>query len=188
MTNGQAKSDLDHTLENLKNVVQSLNSKQQTLITEWLKLYSDYLIKEQTFNPVTDTIKYEAGSIVSIELGYNPGSEHGGSHYAVVVEDNAKTSPIVVVVPLGSSKPTKAVHFNDVDLGVIPGINALSRYPADTKSIATVSQIRAISKIRISAPVRSGDQIIFVPTPELRRLYDKIKQRFTTKGLNRTNR
>lgn len=115
LTDGQAKLDLEHTLENLKNVVHSLNSKQQTLITEWLKLYSEYLIKEQTFNPVTDTIKYEAGSIVSIELGYNRGSEHGGSHYAVVVEDNAKTSPIVVLVPLGSSKPTKAVHFNDVD-------------------------------------------------------------------------
>jgi mRNA interferase MazF len=149
---------------------------------EWLSLYAGYLAKEKTFKPITDTIKYEPGTILAIELGYNPGSEHGGNHFAVVVEDNSKSSPVVMVVPLGSAKPGKSVHFNDVDLGEIPEINKLSRYPAGTKSIATVSQMRCISKLRINAPLRSGDQIIKVP---LKDLYDKIQKRFTTKGLNK---
>lgn len=186
MSSGETKSDLDVAFDNLKSsVLTNLDSKHQRLFREWLNLFSGYLAKEKSFDPLKETLKYDPGTILAIELGYNPGSEHGGNHYAVVVEDNAKSSPVVMIVPLGSIKPGKQVHFNDVDLGEIPEINRLSRYPQGTKSVAIVSQMRAISKMRINAPVRSGDQVIIVPVPKLRELYAKIRTRFTTKGLNK---
>lgn len=186
MSSGETKSDLDEAFDNLKNaVITNLDYKHQRLFREWLNLFSGYLAREKSFDPIKETLKYEPGTIVAIELGYNPGSEHGGNHYAVVVEDNAKTSPVVMIVPLGSMKPGKQVHFNDVDLGEIPEINRLSRYPQGTKTIAVVSQMRAISKMRINAPVKSGDQIITVSVPKLRDLYAKIRNRYTTKGLNK---
>jgi len=185
MTTGNAITGLEAALQKLKTTGQTLSTKNQQLLENWLNEYSDYLSREATFDPVTETLKYEAGTVLSVELGYNPGSELGGSHYVVVVEDNAKSSDTVMVVPLGSSKPNKSINWNDVDLGEIPEINALSHYPVGTKSVAKVSQMRAISKLRIKAPVRSGDDIVFIPTPKLRDLYNKIKVRFTTKGLNR---
>jgi mRNA interferase MazF len=176
---------LDLAFDKLRTNVETLDAKNRNLMARWLGTYSDYIVKEKTFKPLEKTLKYEPGTILTANLGYNPGSEHGGNHFCVVVEDNAKSSPVVMVVPLGSSKPEKPVHFNDVDLGVIPEINALSHYPEDTKSIATVSQMRAISKLRIIAPVTRGDQIIDIDPSALQSLYAKIRERFTTKGLNR---
>ncbi|NHN33555.1 type II toxin-antitoxin system PemK/MazF family toxin [Paenibacillus agricola] len=185
MSLGNPTTELDTALQQLKSVILTLDTKNQGLIEEWLGHYSGYLQKEATFDPLTETLKYDAGTILSVELGYNPGSELGGSHYAVVVEDNAKTSDTIMVIPLGSAKPNKTANWNDVDLGEIPEINRVSGYPTGTKSIAKVSQMRAVSKLRIKAPLKSGDQIIVVPSPQLRNLYNKIKDRFTTKGLNR---
>lgn len=177
--------DIDQVLADLKNNIQLLEANKVQLVLRWLILYGEYLVKEETFDPLTETIKYDPGTILAVSLGYNTGSEHGGNHFCVVVENNPKSSPVVMVVPLGSSKPSKPVNWNDVDLGVIPEINTLSHYPVDTKSIATVSQMRVVSKLRILAPVKSGDQIVMVDTDKLKDLYDKIRVRFTTKGLNR---
>ncbi len=185
MSSGNASGGIDAALMQLKSEILTMNSFNQQLMVDWLQLYSTYLQREPTFDPLTETLSYSAGTVLSVELGYNPGSELGGSHFAIVVEDNAKSSHTVMVIPLGSERPNKAVNWNDVDLGEIPEINTLSRYPQGTKSIAKVSQMRAVSKLRIKAPLRSGDQIIVIPVPKLKDLYAKISDRFTTKGLNR---
>ena len=88
---------------------------------------------------------YKRGDIVFAHFGYNIGSELGGKHYAVVVEnDNNNASKTVVVVPISSidNNREKPLHSSEVYLGeVIPG--------SKVKSYAMPMQIRAISKLRI---------------------------------------
>lgn len=177
--------DFDKTIDKFKEAIKdNLPYKKQQNMLEWLNTFSDYLYDEKDFNPVEDTLKYDAGAILSVDLGYNPKSEHGGRHFAVVVEDNNKSSNVVMIVPLGSEKPGAKVHRNDVDLGIIPEINALTG-EENVKSIAKISNMTSISKMRIVQPVKSGTKIIYMDPKLLKEIYNKIRIRFTTKGLNK---
>jgi mRNA interferase MazF len=177
--------DLEVTVEKFKNSISSnLSYKKQQNMLEWLDTFSEYLTNENKFDPLNDTLKYDAGAILSVDLGYNPKSEHGGRHYAVVVEDNAKKSNVIMVVPLGSEKVGTTVHFNDVDLGVIQEINDLTG-EQNVKSIAKISNMTSISKMRIVQPVRAGNDIIYLDPELLKKIYIKIKSRFASKGLNK---
>ena len=74
-------------------------------LSYWLEDWTSVLDFETIFNPKS-LRRYERGEIVKVHLGFNVGSEEGGLHYAVVVEkDNAKSSPVVTIVPLTSVKP-----------------------------------------------------------------------------------
>lgn len=191
ITNGNtitASVALDAALAKLKTVIEgSMSPKKQCEIIKWLNIYSDYLSREAAFKPEDETLKYDAGTVLSVELGYNPGSEHGGNHFVVVIEDNGKKDGTVMVVPLGSCAPGQRVHRTEVDLGVIEEINDLSQYPLDTKTIAKISQMRSISKLRITAPVHTGQAKVVLGPDELRKIYAPIKRRFTTQGLNRAS-
>ena len=51
--------------------------------------------------------RYKRGEIVKVHLGFNVGSEEGGLHYAVVLDkNNAKSSPVITIIPLTSVKTT----------------------------------------------------------------------------------
>lgn len=177
--------DLQTTIDKFKNsITTNLSYKKQQNMLEWIDTFSDYIAKEKNFDPLTDTLKYDAGAILSVNLGFNAKSEHGGRHYVVVVEDNSKSSNTVMVVPLGSEKQGKKINWNDVDLGVIKEINDLTG-EENVKSIAKISHMRSISKMRIVEPVRSNTDIIYLNPTQLGEIYAKIKQRFTSKGLNR---
>ena len=175
----------DATIEEFKKSISTnLSYKKQQNMLEWLNTFSDYLAKEALFDPLQDTLKYDAGVILSVDLGFNAKSEHGGRHFAVVVEDNGKKSNTIVVVPLGSEKPSTKVNWNDVDLGVIQKSNDLTD-EAGVKSIAKISHIRSISKMRIVQPVNSGTELIYLDPTNLKKVYDKMQNRFIGKGLNR---
>lgn len=177
--------DLDQTLEKFKKSIKNhLCPKKQQNMLEWLNTFSEYLADEDKFDPLTDRLKYEAGVILSVDLGFNAKSEHGGRHYAVVIEDNSKSSNTVVVIPLGSQKPGTRVNYNDVDLGVIQELNELTG-ESGVKSIAKISHIRSISKMRIVQPVKAGTDLIYLEPAKLRKIYSKIRGRFLDKGLNR---
>lgn len=178
--------DLDVTIEKFKQSIKTnLSPKKQQNMLEWLNTYSDdYLAKEQNFDPIVDRLKYEAGVILSIDLGFNAKSEHGGRHFAVVIEDNSKSSNTIMVVPLGSEKTGTKVNWNDVDLGVIQELNELTG-EVGVKSIAKISHIRSVSKMRIVQPVKTGTDLIFLEPTKLKKIYDKIKARYIDKGLNR---
>lgn len=112
-------------LANLKNLMDTLQSSPSTtgkgkILAYWLNDYTRLLQSEQSFDP-KKLIRYKRGSIVKVHLGYNIGSEEGGLHYAVVM-DNAETlsSPTVTVIPLTSIKPNfdlSKMHFSRVFLG-----------------------------------------------------------------------
>lgn len=177
--------DLETTIEKFKQSIdKNLFYKKQQNMLEWLNTFSDYLAKEKDFDPLVDRLKYDAGVILSVDLGFNAKSEHGGRHFAVVIEDNSKSSNTLMVVPLGSEKPTTKVNWNDVDLGVIQELNDLTGEER-VKSIAKISHIRSISKMRIVQPVKAGTELIYLEPAKLRKVYDKIKARFIDKGLNR---
>ena len=62
-------------------------------------------------------IAYKRGDIIKADFGFNIGSEHGGLHYAVVLDVNNKhSSPVVTVLPL-SSGTESSVYERDVYLG-----------------------------------------------------------------------
>lgn len=92
--------------------------KRGAILYYWLNDYHNYLKNEQQFN-----CKYcpslAIGNIISVNFGFNLGSEVGGLHYAIVLSNSAPTNPVVTVVPLRSIKshedPTN-LRGNDIFL------------------------------------------------------------------------
>ena len=118
------KGDIIQQLDSfLMEGVESSNRKdykRSALLCYWLKDYLYYLNFEKTFTP-KKMKKYKRGEILKVNFGFNVGSEHGGLHYAVVVDNNnSVNSGVITVVPLKSKDPDKDVFYKDVDLG--PGI------------------------------------------------------------------
>lgn len=88
----------------------------------WLNTWSNnYLLNEQSFN-YNELIAYKRGMVVKADFGFNVGSEQGGLHYALVIENNNdKSNKTVMVIPLGSLPDNKApediIEKNEVFLG-----------------------------------------------------------------------
>ena len=91
--------------------------KKANLISYWLKDYVKLINFEEKFNPCKN-ISYKRGNIVKLNFGFNIGSEYGGLHYGVVLDNNnSHHSPVITVIPLTSAKEGKNIHSNSVDLG-----------------------------------------------------------------------
>lgn len=99
-------SYLDKLINSDAPKLQSKADKLCYWITDWM----GYLDFETKFSPQS-LRRYKRGEIIKVHLGFNVGSEEGGLHYAVVIDKkNAKSSPVVTVVPLTSVKPTTDVN------------------------------------------------------------------------------
>ncbi|MBC7325001.1 MAG: type II toxin-antitoxin system PemK/MazF family toxin, partial [Moorella sp. (in: Bacteria)] len=123
---------------------------------------------ELFFNPQR-LLRYSRGDIVFLDFGFNVGTEFGGLHWAVVIEDNPKTSGNVTVVPLSSLDKNKSIenlHRGEVYLGYIQGPGK------QLPTYAKVNQIRAVSKIRIYKPKRVSDGLYRLTNEQL----DKIDE------------
>lgn len=131
--------------------LQSLPPKKLQLILEWIVIWERYIDWESKFNPAGNR-KYNKGDLVDVNFGFRVGSEHGGRHWAVVIENNnARSDNTVIVVPLSSldeNESEKDLSSNDVYLGVIPN------FINQERAYAKVNQICAISKIRIISPYK----------------------------------
>ena len=151
----------------------SLGVKQQRILSDWLGLWSKYLTAESNFDPKR-LIYYKRGDIVHANFGYNVGSELGGTHYAVVVENNNNISNgLVTVVPLsslGTGKTKSDLHKAEIYLGKIVG---------DVECFAMPLQIRPISKIRIIKPMHKTDGKITLTGDLLDKIDEQIKIFFT---------
>ena len=76
----------------------------------WLEDLIKFLAFEPQFQPMK-LRRYKRGEIIKVHLGFNIGSEEGGLHYAVVLDkNNAKSSPVITVVPLTSVKPNTDIE------------------------------------------------------------------------------
>lgn len=113
----QSIRQLNNLLEGFINDPTGKHLKKANLISYWLKDYVRMISFEESFDP-TRNIAYKRGDIVKLNFGFNIGSEYGGLHYAVVINNkNPHNSSVVTVVPLTSQKDNCAVHPNDVELG-----------------------------------------------------------------------
>lgn len=102
----------------MKDVVKHMPYKQQHILREWFGVWEQYISFENTFDP-KKLVYYKRGDIVLADFGYNVGSELGGKHYAIVIEnDNSKANNTVVVIPISSIDPnrTKPLHKSEVYL------------------------------------------------------------------------
>lgn len=120
-----ARSTNDEILNKHKNAANlKLNSYLDSLINSndpklmakadklcyWIEDWIKFLDFEPNFSPKS-LRRYKRGEIIKVHLGFNIGSEEGGLHYAVVLDkNNAKTSPVVTIVPLTSVKPKTDIN------------------------------------------------------------------------------
>ncbi|MDU6361041.1 MAG: type II toxin-antitoxin system PemK/MazF family toxin [Clostridiales bacterium] len=116
----EASNTVNALLEEYISSGDESRQKKARLLSYWLKDYCNYLRWEETFDPSRNK-KYKRGDIIQANLGYNIGSEEGGLHYAVVMDnDNTRNSPIITIIPLTSVKPETDVenlNGNNVFLG-----------------------------------------------------------------------
>ncbi len=166
---------LDRALQTLSGSVSEMPAKQQSIFADWLTTWSKYLKFERTFKP--ERLKYyKRGDIVHVHFGFNVGSEQGGAHYAVVVDNNNnRANGCVVVVPISSlekGRTPDSLHGSEIYLGkIIPG--------SDIESYAQPLQIRCVSKLRIIKPKTDND-INYILNSKLMDIIDnKIIELFT---------
>lgn len=107
-----------HALNSLLEQIIEEDPKRARNLSAWIKQYSQYIGFEKKFDPKKN-LSYKRGDVVKLDFGFNVGSEYGGMHYAVVLDNkNAHSSPVVTVIPLTSIKdPNAKVHPNSVNLG-----------------------------------------------------------------------
>lgn len=66
---------------------------------------------------LSEIYSYKRGNIVKLNFGFNIGSEYGGLHYGVVLDNhNAQSSPVITVIPLTSVKDNGPIHNNKSSL------------------------------------------------------------------------
>ena len=98
---------LNKMLESFINDSSGRHLKKANLISYWLKDYVNLINFEEKFEP-TKNIAYKRGNIVKLNFGFNVGSEYGGLHYGVVLDNrNSHNSPVLTVIPLTSVKDGK---------------------------------------------------------------------------------
>ena len=112
----KALKNLNSTMEAFINNPNPSYLKKANLLSYWIEDYSKYLLNEKNFD-YSNIMKFKRGDIVNINFGFNVGSEHGGLHFSVVLDnDNKQSSPVITVVPLSSGTEDK-VYKRDVFLG-----------------------------------------------------------------------
>jgi mRNA-degrading endonuclease toxin of MazEF toxin-antitoxin module len=159
------------SLEAFMQSVMSLGGKQQHIISEWLEVWGRYIAYENSFDP-KKLVYYKRGDIVHAHFGYNVGDELGGTHYAVVVENNNNlSSGIVTVVPISSLETSKTLHKSEVPLGKLIG---------GIECYAMPLQMRTISKLRIIKPKHKSHGKMRVPGASLKLIDEQIKKLLTS--------
>ena len=170
-------------------------------ISYWILDYVKFLTYESNNNMKFK--RYKRGDVIKVNFGHRIGREHGGLHYAIVLDvKNPLQSNLLTVVPLTSVKE----HTNLEKLGkdrIFIGneiykeiINKTNRLPAGshektavskelarmkTGSIVLIGQITTISKYRIYDPLSSKNALhgIKVSDNTLTQIDEKIKILFT---------
>lgn len=125
-TNQQLELHRDKALHKISTYIDSLIESTDTKdkgkadkLCYWLEDYIRFLNFEKHFRS-TSYQKYKKGQIIKVHLGYNVGSEEGGLHYAIVIDNkNSIHSPILNIVPLISVKKNTKIENIREDRGEI---------------------------------------------------------------------
>lgn len=107
--------NIDKVLYQLKNtMLNDLSINTSTKLLYWLNEWgADYLKNENSFD-YKQIMRYKRGNIVKVDLGFKIGSEQGGLHYALVLDNyNNKSNKVLMVVPIESLPDNK--NPKDID-------------------------------------------------------------------------
>lgn len=107
----KTRKDLNDNLEDVfkcfaRRVCDNYDLEQGLKLTYWLNYWChNYIPIEKDFNYEEELLQYRRGDVISVNLGFNIGSEQGGLHYAIVL-DNAcdKSSRTLTVIPLSTHR------------------------------------------------------------------------------------
>lgn len=169
-----APLDVNTVVGNFKTAIKRMDDEKQQKLLKWLEVQTKYFRWEENFDP-TYLVKYNRGDVLFANFGFNVGSEFGGPHYAVVLDDNDKTSQTLMVVPLSSLEEGESkddLHEMDAYLGTIPDIN-------DKEVFGRVAQMRPLSKVRIYDPRKAEDGKIRLTPEQLDVIDGKVAKYFT---------
>ena len=107
---------IGNTFEAFINSPEQKHLKKADLLAYWIESFSFYILNEEKFD-YSRIPKYKRGDVISVNFGFNVGSEHGGRHYAIVLDnDNKQSSRVLTVIPL-SSGTLENTNERDVFLG-----------------------------------------------------------------------
>ncbi len=109
------EGNIDKVLAQLKDtLLNNMNMDKATKLLFWLNQWgADYLKNENDFDYMS-LMRYKRGSIVRANFGFKVGSEQGGLHYALVLDNkNHKSNKVLMVVPIESLPDGKS--HNDIN-------------------------------------------------------------------------
>lgn len=116
-------NNIDNILNQLKDTMLNyMDIEKSKKLLYWINDWSEkYLKNEQTFN-YRDLIRYKRGAVVEANLGFKVGSEQGGLHFCIVLDNrNNKDNRVLVVIPLESLDDNKTPDDIDKDYEVFLG-------------------------------------------------------------------
>jgi mRNA interferase MazF len=164
----------------LGNEINNLDVDIRIKMCQWLSSWIYYISYENSFDS-NKIMTYKRGDIVHVNFGFNIHNELGGTHYAVVVEnDNPSSNGTVTVVPLKSAdteeEALKELHEKtEIYLGKNIVVMGKGK---DKYTIAKVNQIKAIDKMRIIKPTNTKKHDVYPLDKAIRKdILDKIDQK-----------
>lgn len=117
------EGNIDKVLNQLKNtLLNEIEMDKSKKLLFWLNEWgADYLKNEDNFDYMS-LMRYKRGNVVKADFGFKIGSEQGGLHYAVVLDNrNDKSNKVLMVVPIESlsdnMKPEEINKDYEVFLG-----------------------------------------------------------------------
>lgn len=160
-------------LESLIDKYLNTNAPKAEKFMYWIEDYTKFLDFEDSFSP-NSLRRYKRGEIIKAHLGYNIGSEEGGLHYCVVLDnDNSLSSPVLTVVPLTSVKESKDIsklRKGEIFIGHDLKDKVLKKYEA--KFIKTTSTLKILQD-KVST-LLSDDNLDSEFLSELKKVSDEV--------------
>jgi uncharacterized protein YifN (PemK superfamily) len=174
------KQTVDEVLDKIKTAVEAItNHKRRGIVLNWLLQFCQYLKFEESFDPAKYK-NYVPGEIIDIDFGFNVAHEFGGRHFGVVIENNQRRNPNIMVVPLSSYDSIDEVRRNEVNLGIIEALNEIRNCNKGTKVM--INQLRVVSKLRIYYPKYPSQVMLHrLSKKQLETIYGMIHEYYCSK-------
>lgn len=157
LTQEELNKLISKSIEKLNNFIEELKAnnkdekscKKAGLLAYWIIDYVHMLRQEKTFNS-SKLLKYNRGDIVSVNFGYRIGSELGGKHFAMVLDNsNSLKSDVVTVLPLTSKKEKSSNNYFCYELK--HGLYELHEKKLNTLIDKCTTEISSIAMASVSA-------------------------------------
>lgn len=143
----EAMACLNDLLMQYANSTDKSYNKKANLVSYWIKSFTDYIKKEDDFNP-SRLIRYSRGDVIRVNFGFRIGKELGGLHYAVVIDNkNSRAADVITVIPLSSTNG-KTIHKSNLDLGQELYNKAITQYnKLNDSATSQIGEFKAILKL-----------------------------------------